>query len=88
METEDTEPYAEEPFTAYGRYSYADYLTWEIDEMVELIKGKVFRQAAAPKLKHQKISFVIAGKLYDFLKGKNVRGLAHPLMSVYPDTPK
>ena len=24
-----------------------NYLTWQMDEMVELIKGKVFKQAAA-----------------------------------------
>ncbi len=38
----------EEPSAAYGRYTYADYLTWQMDEMVELIKGKIFKQAAAP----------------------------------------
>jgi hypothetical protein len=25
-----------------GTYSYADYLTWQLEEMVELIKGKLF----------------------------------------------
>ena len=30
------------------RYTYADYLTWRFDEMVELIKGKIFRMAPAP----------------------------------------
>ncbi|HSJ67551.1 MAG TPA: hypothetical protein VK921_07745 [Anditalea sp.] len=33
----------EEPFTSYGRYSYADYLTWEVDGMVELIKGRCLK---------------------------------------------
>jgi hypothetical protein len=28
-----------EPDIEYGCYSYADCLTWEIDRMVELIKG-------------------------------------------------
>ncbi|MHA7129828.1 Uma2 family endonuclease [Algoriphagus namhaensis] len=70
MDSEDKN-LAKEPFTEYGRYSYADYLTWEIDEMVELIKGKVFRRAAAaPRRKHQEV----AGKLYSdlllFLKNK------------------
>jgi Uma2 family endonuclease len=69
---------AEEPFTEYGRYSYADYLTWEIDGMVELIKGKVFRQVAAPSMRHQKISFIIAGKLYEFLKDKKCQGFSAP----------
>lgn len=46
-----------EPDIEYGPYIYADYLTWEMEEMVELIKGKVFkRDAATPKMVHQKIS--------------------------------
>ena len=44
---EENNNLVKEPYTEYGRYTYADYLTWEIDHMVELIKGKVFRQAAA-----------------------------------------
>jgi Uma2 family endonuclease len=60
-----------EPDIEYGRYSYADYLTWEMDEMVELIKGKVFkREAAAPRMSHQKISIHLAAEFYTFLKGK------------------
>ena len=38
------------------RYTYADYLTWQFDEMVELIKGKVFRMSPAPNLSHQQAS--------------------------------
>jgi Uma2 family endonuclease len=37
-------------------YTYADYLTWQFDEMVEIIKGKVFRMSPAPVTKHQRIS--------------------------------
>ncbi len=28
-----------EPNLEYGYYSYADYLTWQMEEVVELIKG-------------------------------------------------
>ncbi len=53
-----------------GKYSYADYLTWEFDERVELIKGKIFRFGiAAPKRIHQKISVVVSVNFYSFLKG-------------------
>lgn len=59
------------PFTDYERYTYADYLQWEINERVELIKGKVFRFGiAAPLRIHQEISGRLAVKLYTFLKGK------------------
>lgn len=57
-----------EPFTRYGRYSYADYLEWQMDEMVELIKGRVFRSAAAaPRRIHQEISGRIFSTLFNSL---------------------
>ena len=62
-----------ELFTEYGRYSYADYLTWEIDEMVELIKGRVFKMTAAPKRRHQEISVKVTNRLFNFLEGKNCK---------------
>jgi Uma2 family endonuclease len=37
-------------------YSYADYLTWQLEETVELIKGKIIAMAPAPNVKHQGIS--------------------------------
>ncbi|MBD2752775.1 Uma2 family endonuclease [Spirosoma validum] len=41
-----------------GTYSYADYLKWQFEESVELIKGKLYRMSPgvdspAPKRKHQ-----------------------------------
>ena len=39
-----------------GRYTYADYLTWRMDEMVELIQGKIYKMSPAPGSVHQKIS--------------------------------
>ncbi|MBK9335099.1 MAG: Uma2 family endonuclease [Lewinellaceae bacterium] len=38
-----------------GTYTYADYLTWKIQERVELLRGKI-RQIAAPNRVHQGIS--------------------------------
>lgn len=37
-------------------YSYADYLTWQFDDLVELIKGKISLMAPAPNFKHQSLS--------------------------------
>ena len=69
MEKEKAGKKVKEPFTEYGRYSYADYLDWQIDEMVELIKGKVFRSAAAaPRRIHQEISGKIFTQLFNFLE--------------------
>ena len=68
-----------EPISGYGHYSYADYLSWELDEMVELIRGKVFRQAAAaPRRVHQELSMILSNKLYEFLKGKTCKVYVAP----------
>ncbi len=37
-------------------YSYADYLKWQFEERLELIKGKIFAMSPAPSTRHQKIS--------------------------------
>ncbi|WP_143962247.1 Uma2 family endonuclease [Litoribacter populi] len=68
MKEEETKDQTQEPFTEYGRYTYADYLTWQMDEMVELIKGRVFRNAAAPRRIHQEISGKIYTKIFTFLE--------------------
>ncbi|QDK78910.1 Uma2 family endonuclease [Spirosoma sp. KCTC 42546] len=36
-----------------GTYTYADYLKWQFEESVELIKGKLYRMSPAPKRVHQ-----------------------------------
>ena len=70
MEDQKAKNKAEEPFTGYGRYTYADYLTWELDQMVELIKGKVYQFAAAPRTNHQRVSVKISAALFNFLRDK------------------
>jgi Uma2 family endonuclease len=59
-----------EPDMTYDGYSYADYLGWNIPEMVEIIKGRVFKMNAAPKRIHQKISGRLFLKFGNFLEGK------------------
>ena len=60
-----------EPDMTYTSYSYADYLSWNIPEMVEVIKGKVFKMSAAPKRIHQKLSGKLFIKIGVFLESKN-----------------
>ncbi|MEY4768863.1 MAG: hypothetical protein RL637_1502 [Pseudomonadota bacterium] len=59
-------------------YSYADYLTWQFDEMVELIKGKIMLMPPAPNLKHQRISADLNGMFYNFFKTKPCQFFAAP----------
>lgn len=48
---------ANEPTIDYNKvYTYADYLKLEIEEMVEIIRGKIFRMSPAPGTTHQTIS--------------------------------
>lgn len=79
MKSEETENIVNEPFTEYGKYSYADYLTWQMDEMVEIIKGKVFKSAAAaPKRVHQEVALKVARKLGDYLEKKSCKIFVAP----------
>jgi Uma2 family endonuclease len=49
-----------------GTYSYADYLTWQLEENVELIKGKIMAMSPAPNLKHQNAITNLGGSLYQY----------------------
>ena len=48
-------------------YSYAEYLTWQFTERVELFKGYI-RQMAAPGSKHQRILGAVGNDLYTFFR--------------------
>ncbi len=52
------------------RYTYADYLTWQFDEMVELLRGKIFRMSPAPNRLHQRISSNLHLEIGAFLRKK------------------
>lgn len=74
-----------EPESEYGLYSYADYLTWPIDEVVELIKGIRFKKAAAaPKRIHQRVSVKLVSKLYHFLEGQKCQVYNAPFDVRFP----
>ena len=51
-------------------YSYADYLTWQFDETIELIKGKIHLMSPAPNVRHQSIVTELGGQLYPFFRKK------------------
>ncbi|MBC7389147.1 MAG: Uma2 family endonuclease [Opitutaceae bacterium] len=59
-------------------YTYADYLKWQIDEYVELIRGKIVRMSPAPNTSHQTISLNIAGEFYSYLKSKSCNAFIAP----------
>jgi Uma2 family endonuclease len=59
-------------------YSYADYLQWTFEDRLELIKGKIFKMTPAPASAHQRISWVLSGELYNYLKGKSCQAYSAP----------
>jgi Uma2 family endonuclease len=59
-------------------YSYADYLTWRLDEALELIKGKIMLMSPAPNVNHQRVSTRLTALLYNFFKGKPCQVFAAP----------
>ena len=50
------------------RYTYADYLTWQFDEIVEIIRGRVFRMSPAPNLYHQQVSSRFHGLIFQHVR--------------------
>lgn len=60
----------EDPIAFYGqlditkRYTYLDYIKWQFEDRVELIKGEIVKMASAPSRKHQKTSMNIT-RLFD-----------------------
>ena len=60
------------------RYTYADYLTWQFDDVVELIRGKVFRMSPAPSTSHQLLSGNLFSIIHQYLKGKPCQAFAAP----------
>lgn len=61
-----------------AKYSYKDYLNWPEGERWELIVGVPYSMSPAPTPRHQKVSMVLAGEIYAYLKGKKGQFFAAP----------
>jgi Uma2 family endonuclease len=74
-----------EPATLYGdNYTYGDYLKFEFDYMVELIRGKIFIMSPAPSAMHQLLCGNIFGIFYNYFKGKSCQVWLAPFDVVLP----
>ncbi len=60
-----------------GTYTFADYLTWQFKERVELIKGKIFKMVM-PSEKHQRVSSNLHGLFWAHLKGQKCKAYHLP----------
>lgn len=52
------------------QYSYSDYLLWQFQERVELIKGFILKMSPAPSMSHQRVSNNLTGVFYENFKRK------------------
>ncbi len=60
-----------------GFYSYANYMRWDIEERLEIIKGQIYLMSA-PFRKHQEVSGVMFAELFFYLKGKPCKVYSAP----------
>ena len=56
-----------------GTYTYADYLGWQFDESVELIKGKLYRMSPVLKRRHQDASVNLEFALLKYFEDKSCK---------------
>jgi Uma2 family endonuclease len=75
---------ANEPDFTYGGYTYSDYLKFDMDYMVEVIRGKLFKMSPAPGSLHQRISSILHICIGAFLKGKKCDLFAAPFDVILP----
>lgn len=54
-------------------YTYGDYLLWQFDEKVELIKGKIFKMSPAPSRRHQDVARNIVDEMLNKFRGNSCR---------------
>jgi Uma2 family endonuclease len=59
-------------------YTYADYLKWNFEERVELIKGKIFKMSPSPNTAHQRISSRLHLAIGNYLQGKKCEVFSAP----------
>ena len=67
-----------------SHYTYADYLNFDFDEMVEIIRGKIFRMSPAPGSLHQKVSRNLCGEAYNYFKNKSCQFFNAPFDVILP----
>lgn len=60
-----------------GIYSYADYLTWKFEQVLELVKGKILPMAA-PSRAHQRVSWQLGGLFFNYFKHHRCEAYAAP----------
>lgn len=61
-----------------AHYNAGQYLQWRFEEMVELIKGKVFKMSPAPRSNHQRVELALASLFFNNLGDNSCEVFASP----------
>ena len=81
---EEDKNIAAEPDLEYNAYTYADYINFSFDYMVELIRGRIYKMTPAPSSRHQ----IVAGNLHYLMRAnfteKNCQIFIAPLDVILP----
>ena len=85
MDTDGTDEFAAKnlqkgdlmPLPKENRFTFADVLTWDEQERIELIKGQLVMMAPPARV-HQKISGELYTQLHEYLRGKKCEVYAAP----------
>ena len=72
------ESYKQSKSLYVAHHTAADYLRWNLDELVELIRGKIFKMSPSPTSNHQRISRELSGIFYIYFKNKQCQFFAAP----------
>jgi len=67
-----------------GHYTYADYLLWQFQERVELIRGRLFPMSPAPNLAHQRAAHRLDRVLGNFFYQKTCEVFHAPFDVLLP----
>jgi len=59
-------------------YSYADYLSWQLEERLELIEGKIFAMSPSPSRRHQEVSWQLSRVIANYFHKKPCKAFAAP----------
>lgn len=60
------------------RYTYADYLKWQFQERLELIKGYIYEMSPAPSRRHQDIVWNLNVMIGNYIKGHPCKAYSAP----------
>ncbi len=61
-----------------GSYTYEDYMKWTVPDMMELIRGKIYKMSPTPRAVHQVVTGEVYRQIANYLKRKKCQVFIAP----------